>query len=186
MLVPRSSPRFVLLALAPLSLYAGGCDTCLSGHCHRDVELACMDRERVTVTRVIDADTIEVDPPLVLPDGTENEIVRLLCIDAPEISGDEECWGDEATAWMTERVEGRAVTLHFAEDCLDVYGRVLAYLHLRGRNVNLELAREGLALPIHAPFDDYACCAEVLTAAEGARDQGRGGWGACSGDPWEL
>jgi micrococcal nuclease len=173
-----------LLALA-LALYSG-CGTCMQGTCFRDVEQACMDSARVTVARVIDGDTIEVDPPLTMPDGSENDTVRLLCIDTPESTTEVDCWGPEASEWMTERVEGRTVTLHFAEDCLDIHGRVLAYVRHGGTNLNLALAREGLALPIGAPFDDYPCCAEILTAAEQARDLGLGGWGACSGAPWEL
>ncbi len=147
--------------------------------CLLDVEEPCRESLEVTVLEVVDGDTIDVDPAVELPDGTTGRF-RLLCIDTPETYGGSECYGAEASERLRELVEGEIVTLHFDRDCWDIYDRGLAYPELDGELLNVELARQGYALPIEEYFADYACCAEVQAAADEAAQAGAGGWGACS------
>jgi len=167
-------------------LGTAGCCGWGDHHCFKDVVEPCRESLEVTVVEVIDGDTFDVEPPIELPDGSSVDRVRLLCVDTPETSGDSECYGHEARDWLAEKLEGEQVTLHFAEDCLGIYGRALAYVQFGHRLVNLELAQEGYALPIDEWFADYACCDQIRTAVEQAQADELGGWGECSGSPWEY
>ena len=127
------------------------------------------------VTRVVDGDTIEVQI-----DG-ETEDVRYIGVDTPETVKSEEpvqCYGPQASRFNHRLVEGERVRLVFDEERRDVYGRLLAYVFLSGRFVNVELLRKGLARTLTIPPNDrYARRFERLEVAV-ARG-GRGLWSAC-------
>jgi endonuclease YncB( thermonuclease family) len=133
------------------------------------------DTQQVSVTRVVDGDTIEVSPQV---EGTTD--VRLIGVDTPEVFGVEEPCGPEASAFTTERLEGQDVTLEFDEDRLEdsLNGRALAYVwvsDLGGELFNETLVREGLARVLTvAPNDKYE--ERFLAAESGARDEGLGVW----------
>ena len=170
----KCSPTLLLV----VTLHAG-CNRCWT-----DVEAPCLEPTTVTVTRVVDGDTFDVEPALVMPDGSTVDRVRLLCVDTPELSGGE-CYGTEAKDWLTERIEGRELTLFFSEECLGTYDRALAYAKLGGDLINVELARQGYALPMDEWFSDSPCCDEVDQAVQEAQADGAGGWGVCGGGyPW--
>lgn len=79
-------------------------------------------RERVTVRRVIDGDTLDL---------TDGRRVRLLGLDAPEagFNGKEsQPWSEESTNWLRERIEGRDVTLRIGDEEKDRYDRTLAWI----------------------------------------------------------
>lgn len=156
----------------------GGCSDCT-----REVTDPCHESVAVTVSRVVDGDTLDVEPAVELADGSAVERIRLLCVDTPETG---ECYHDEATDFLRSRVEGREVTLDFSRDCSGDYGRVLAYVHVGTSLINVEVAEEGFGMLIHPPYDDYPCCDEVEMAARRAFEDGVGGWDACSGSPWQL
>ena len=74
------------------------------------------------VYSVIDGDTIKVET------GRGMERVRLIGIDAPEVdhSGpDDECYGEEATEFLEERINEKLVWLTFDSECDDHYDRTL-------------------------------------------------------------
>jgi endonuclease YncB( thermonuclease family) len=100
--------------------------------------------QQVSVTRVVDGDTIEVSPQI---EGTAD--VRLIGVDTPEVFGGEvQPCGPEASDFTTEHLEGQEVTLEFDEDRVDSYDRALAYVWvpvLDGELFNETLVREGLA-----------------------------------------
>jgi len=84
----------------------------------------------VTVERVVDGDTIEVNPPL-----SWTEDVRLLGVDTPETvdPGEPvEPYGPEASAFTKRQLEGERVTLIFDQEKRDQYGRTLAYVRISG------------------------------------------------------
>ncbi|MFH1467405.1 MAG: thermonuclease family protein [Pseudomonadota bacterium] len=161
------------------ALLCGACDLCW-----QQVEAPCHEPFETTVVRIVDGDTLEIDPPITMDDGAEIDRVRLLCINTPETHGTPACYGEEAAAWMATRLEGVTVTLYFAEDCTDTYQRALAYVKEGPGLVNIELAELGYALPIDEWFADQPCCDEVVAAVDQARADGVGGWGACAGYPW--
>jgi micrococcal nuclease len=90
-------------------------------------------REVFSVSRVIDGDTVEL---------SNGERVRLLGINAPEL---EEPFGEDAKNFLATLVEGKAVSLETDLREKDEYGRKLAFLFIEGRNVNVEVVRNGMA-----------------------------------------
>jgi micrococcal nuclease len=130
------------------------------------------------VTHVVDGDTLDVD----LPSGEER--VRLLGIDTPEsVAPDQpvECWGHEATAFLTELVPvGTEVRLERDAEARDRYGRLLAYVFrvTDGLFVNEAVlaagAAETLSIPPNTAYADH-----LATASAAARTAALGLWSAC-------
>ncbi len=99
----------------------------------------------VTVTRVVDGDTIIV----AMPGGTEK--IRLIGINTPETVDPRksvECFGKEASRRTHELIEGRTVRIEADAKAgdRDKYGRLLRYIYLTdGTLVNESLIRDGYA-----------------------------------------
>jgi endonuclease YncB( thermonuclease family) len=126
---------------------------------------------RAVVARVHDGDT------LTLASGAK---VRLVQIDAPELESD--CYGRAALqALVALAPVGTRVTLVTdpALDERDAYGRLLRYVFVGGRNVNVELVREGAASPYFFRRARGRYANELLDAVAAARRAHRGYWGAC-------
>ena len=123
------------------------------------------------VAHVIDGDTIE------LVDG---RVIRLVQIDAPEKGA--ECYGDAASA-LTRRLlpPGTEVRVEQdpALDRADRFGRKLAYVWKGDEDVNVTLVREGAAGVWFFDGRRGRHANELLHAAERARAQEKGLWGAC-------
>src|SRR3954451_22120022 len=85
------------------------------------------------VVRVVDGDTVVL---------TEIGKVRLIGIDTPEVYGQQECFGQEASAFAKRELPpGREVTFRLGVESRDRYGRALAYVWLGdGRMFNELLA----------------------------------------------
>ena len=84
------------------------------------------------VERVIDGDTIDIG----------NNSVRLLGINTPER---EEFYYSEAKEFLEQEVLNKNITLEFAGERYDKYGRVLAYIFLNYTNVNVKMVENGFA-----------------------------------------
>jgi micrococcal nuclease len=127
--------------------------------------------EGSVVAHVIDGDTIE------LVDGRR---VRLVQIDTPEKGS--ECYGDESSA-ATWRLlpPGTEVRIEQdpALDQVDRFGRKLAYVWKGDEDVNVTLVREGAAGVWFFGGRRGRHATELLRAAERARAQEKGLWGAC-------
>jgi len=129
--------------------------------------------ERATVAYVNDGDTLRT---------TRGARIRLVQIDAPELHTD--CYGKAALAALRRLAPaGSRITLVRDPDldATDRYGRLLRYVVVGGRNVNLELVREGAASAyfFHGDLGRYA--RDLLTAVTEAQAARRGYWGACPG-----
>src|SRR5688572_7512722 len=131
------------------------------------------------VTDVVDGDTIEVQ----LPDGSEED-VRYIGIDTPEsVKPDSpvECGGPEAARQNERFVGGRHVLLKFDAESRDDYGRLLAYVYIRGKEdvlVNARLVELGFARTLE--IEPNTSLAKLFNALETeAGREGRGLWGNC-------
>ncbi|SMO54355.1 thermonuclease family protein [Halorubrum cibi] len=144
----------------------------------------------VTVTRVIDGDTIEVE----FPNG-ETDTVRLLGVDTPETSLDTVSpgkfegipetaagrrhlyqWGEEATRHATDDLADEEVRIALDEeaDRRGGFGRLLAYVYVDGENFNEGLLSNGYA----RVYDSSFSMREEFDAAErDARERSVGVWG---------
>lgn len=103
--------------------------------------------EPVTVTRVVDGDTVVVTGA----DGKE-EKVRLLLIDTPESVHPEkepQFFGKDASEYTKSRLEGASALLEKGKPEKDKYGRTLGYIWLKnGANrvsFNEMIVRDGYA-----------------------------------------
>jgi micrococcal nuclease len=156
--------RSVLLLALALALTACGTNT-------HPLATASNSTHPATVTRNTDGDTLWLS-------GIGK--VRLIGIDTPEIHGQPECFGRQASAF-TARVlpPGAHVRYRLGVDPRDRYGRALAYLYLQdGRMFNELLVERGYATPLTIPPNvDYAD--RFVKAARRAREANRGLWRAC-------
>lgn len=127
------------------------------------------------VERVIDGDTIEARI------GSRSEDVRLIGVDTPETvkpGVPVQCFGPPASHFTHRLLEGKRVRLELGVEPRDVYGRLLAYVHLGKRFVNAILVRRGLARTLTIPPNDrFAPLLRRLELAAARR--GRGLWGRC-------
>ena len=127
--LPKKSKKEILLLIFLIVLLFSLNYSFLNGL----VENFLQNRESAFVIRIIDGDTIEIGG---------GEKVRLLGIDAPEKG---EKYSIEATKFLEEEILNKTVELEISRKKYDRYKRILAYIYVRGKNVNLELVENGLA-----------------------------------------
>ena len=122
--------------------------------------------ETARVSRVIDGDTIEVTL------GGETQRVRLLLVDTPEVHGGKECYGPEASAYVSSLLaEGSELRLERDVTDVDFFGRLLRYVYLAdGRMLNELLVEGGYATVYRFPSD--VLHEQRLRDAEGPRPRG--------------
>ena len=130
---------------------------------------------RAYVERAVDGDTIEARI------GGRLEDVRYIGVDTPETVKPDtpvQCFGPRASAFNHHLVEHHWVRLVFGVERRDVYGRLLAYVHLGRRFVNASLVRRGLARSLTIPPNDRFAPLFRRLELHAAR-AARGLWGAC-------
>ena len=137
----------------------------------------------VLVVRAVDGDTLEVEI-----EG-RREDVRLIGVDTPEtVKPDEpvQCFGPQASAFTHRVADGRRARLVFGVERRDVYERLLAYvqlgdrpLELDRRSLNATLLRRGLARTLTIPPNDRFAERFARLELRAAR-AGRGLWRACA------
>ena len=147
------------------------------------------DNETVTVTDVVDGDTVDVR----YGNGS-TDTVRLVGIDAPETYGsnrprywegvpsdyfgsrclDDE--GEDASAFLTDQLEGETVTLRFDDqtDRRGDYGRLLAYVYDDGEDYNYKLVHTGQAQVFN--YSGFTKVDRYDTAQAAAREVNRDVW----------
>lgn len=143
-------------------------------------DVACAVPVLARVDYAVDGDTFYATPE----DGGARLDVRIIGVDTPEIEHDDpaECYGDEAFAWTSGQLEGNLVWLTFDAECVDIYGRTLAYVFRDDTEAGFfdrALARNGYATELTIePNDTFS--ADIREDVRAARDEGRGMWSACS------
>jgi len=137
----------------------------------------------VTVSRVIDGDTIEISPAV---NGLKD--VRLIGVDTPETvdpAEGVEPYGPQASAFAKREISGRRVRLEFDQERMDQYGRLLAYVYAGGTMFNEELVANGYAQAY--PYPPNTAHAGLFAAAQRrARAAGLGIWGLSTAQKCEL
>lgn len=94
------------------------------------------------VVRVVDGDTIKVDI------NGEEATVRMILVDTPETKHPDkpvQPFGQEATDFAVETLEGEDVALELDVSERDRYGRILAYVWIGDKMFNEMLLERGLA-----------------------------------------
>jgi micrococcal nuclease len=131
----------------------------------------------VTVTRVVDGDTIDISPSV-----KGRSRVRLIGMDTPEVYFGTQPYGPEASAFAKRELDGQEVKLELDVQKIDPYGRLLAYVYLPdGSMFNETLLEEGYAqvatFPPNVKYVD-----RFLEAQREARAANRGLWGLSAGE----
>lgn len=143
--------------------------------CTYESPTAAPEASTFTVKRVVDGDTIVVEP---------NTTVRLLEIDTPETVHPQkpvECFGPEASARTKQLLHaGETVRLEYERERIDRYGRDLAQVFRQsdGLHINASLVQDGYAkVTVYKPNNAYETQFRKLEAD--ARKNHRGIWGSC-------
>jgi micrococcal nuclease len=155
-----------ILALSLLALIAG----CVS--LAPTTTTSPVPKTQITVTRVIDGDTIEVDIA-----GTIYA-VRYNGIDTPELTDKRPeiyALAQEATQYNRQLVEGKIVRLEKDVSETDKYGRLLRYVYVDDIFVNAELVRLGYAQVVTYP-PDVRYQDLLLQLQKEAKEASRGLW----------
>ncbi len=120
----------------------------------------------VTVTRVIDGDTVDVCCP--------EARIRLLGIDSPE--SDEPLF-DEAKVFAEQLADGQSVRLEKCIEEADRYGRLLRHIFVDETHVNREMVSAGLATAYEFSLELNPCYVAELRADQAeAQSAGLGMW----------
>lgn len=126
----------------------------------------------VTVTKVIDGDTIRI---------STGETIRLIGIDAPESRNAfkkvKEPFGKKSKQYLTDLLLNKQIRLDYDVARRDRYGRTLAYVYLMDSTfVNEKLVREGYATVMTVP-PNVKFAERFVKAQREARSSNRGLWG---------
>lgn len=127
---------------------------------------ALTEKEIVTVSRVIDGDTIEL---------TDGRIVRYIGVDAPDAG---KCFSRSATKVNQVLVEGKKVALEKDRSEVDADGRLLRYVWVGKTLVNERIVAEGFAESV-AVTPDFRYNGQIYNAHRSAREQNLGLWNVC-------
>jgi micrococcal nuclease len=131
--------------------------------------------ETVTVTRVIDGDTIVID---------SGEKVRLIGVDTPETVDPKRpdgCFGKNASEFTKSQLLGKSVRLEKDVSETDKYKRLLRYVWINDVMFNELLVRQGYAQVSTYP-PDVKYQDKFLAAQKEARNEKIGLWNECFGD----
>lgn len=164
--VARGLPVFPVIVAALLGSIGWGWYT--GGHVTAPIP--------ATVIHDVDGDTVIAR----LADGTV-EKVRLLGVDTPEVVDPRkpvQCFGHLASEFTRSQLVGRRVTLEFDAEPRDKYGRLLAYVIVKGHRFDDELLARGYARFLVIPPNGSHARA-MLRAELAARTARRGLWGEC-------
>ncbi len=129
-------------------------------------------REVVTVTKVVDGDTIEI---------SGGRKLRYIGINTPETVDPRrpmQCYGKDASNRNKELVLGKQVELEKDISETDKFGRLLRYVYVGERMINEQLVQEGYAYASSYP-PDVMHQELFATAQKKARVENRGLWASC-------
>jgi micrococcal nuclease len=133
----------------------------------------------VTITTVIEGDTVDVN------DAGAVYRVRALGIDAPDVTGQAQCWGAEAAEYARRTLTGLRVQLVTdpTQHDVDQWGRKLRYILLPdGKSYSVLATAAGAAWSAVTETPPDPADAEIITAEQTAKTGRVGLWGPpCNG-----
>lgn len=123
------------------------------------------------VSKVVDGDTIRL--------GNGN-YVRLLQISAPELNKGH-CYAKESQSTLASLISGSKVKLEAdpVTRNLDKFNRLLRYVFVKDRNLNLEMVKIGAASPWLYDRQRGKYAEKLIAAGEAAKARNLGLWAAC-------
>ncbi|MFV0394674.1 MAG: thermonuclease family protein [Coprobacillaceae bacterium] len=124
------------------------------------------ERYEVTLVKCIDGDTARFNV-----DGEET-VVRFLYIDTPESTKEVEPYGEEASAYVSERLTNAnkiVLETNLDGDQYDKYDRMLAWVFVDGDLLQVDIAKNGYVEKFYDYGYDYTYKDEVIKADEEAK-----------------
>ena len=103
---------------------------------------------RAEITRVIDGDTVVADVDLGMGIWQHDLRLRLFGINTPELHGADREAGQQAKAWLVSRLKNSVIMVQSHKDRTGKYGRYLATVFADGEDVNAEMLRLKLGVPM--------------------------------------
>jgi micrococcal nuclease len=97
------------------------------------------------IRSVYDGDTIRADISLGFGIYINNQKIRLLNINAPEVRGKSKESGRKSRDYLRERILGKKVIIKTHKDKQGKYGRWLAEIFINGENINNTMVKLGYA-----------------------------------------
>lgn len=126
------------------------------------------------VTKVIDGDTLVVD----LHD--RETTIRLIGVDTPETSDPDEdkncAYGQTASQYLKDRLEGEYVDIEYDMDTKDSYGRTLAYIYIGNEMLNETLIKNGYGVYSSFTSDTHRYDSRFIQAQKYAQENKLGMW----------
>jgi micrococcal nuclease len=149
-------PRYKFLLIGLLALFLGVVPTSTAG---------------IQVLRIYDGDTLTL---------VTEERVRLVQIDTPELSP-AQCYGIEARDVLRELIGSSDISLvkEAVAGDKDSKKRLLRYVIVDSKNLNLELVKRGVAAPWFYKGQKGKYSKELMEAAQSAKKNKIGLWKAC-------
>ncbi len=131
-------------------------------------------KKELYVLRVIDGDTVEL---------SNGQMLRYIGIDTPEVhdkigstwSYNPRPYGKEAMEFNRKLVGGKKIRLEFDVQKKDKYNRLLAYVYVEDKMINLEMIKKGYAMIYTFP-PNVKYVEEFLKAQRFARENKEGLW----------
>lgn len=174
--------RFLLLGLVCLAVVASCANKQHQGAGSSQSQRSTAKATEATISKVTDGDTIHVKI------NGQDKTVRLIGIDTPETHKPGvkvECGGKEASANMVRLAPIGAkarLTPDPDQDTTDRYGRMLAYVSVNHRTLQLEQVYDGWA-EVYVYQGKPFSRVDSFRRAEGvAKRAHRGVWKSCDGD----
>jgi len=106
------------------------------------------------VQSVYDGDTCRVDIDLGLGVWIRNEKLRLIRINAPEMTGTNQALGIAARDYLRDRIAGREVIVETVKDQRGKYGRYLAEIWVQQKECWINV-NDALVSANHAVYQEY-------------------------------
>ena len=135
------------------------------------------DQGSATVVRVLDGDTVQVQ----FGDGFK-PIVRLLGINAPDVTTPARCWATQATTALSNLLPvGKIVDVlkDRTQANVDPYGRLLRYVVADYTDVSRRQVRSGNARVYLFDGEPFKYLTDYRKVQKQAKSHGRGLWGGC-------
>ena len=171
-------PAQLAMAAAAALLAACGVKTALSAG--PEPTTGEQTRTEAVVVSIVDGDTLHARTP----GGHDLGRIRILGIDAPEVAhppDPAECYADTATDTLSDLAPVGSTVVLVSDPTQadqDSYGRLLRHVDHDGDDVALELLTAGAARLYHTE-PGIERSEAYKSAAETARERGRGLWGHC-------
>ncbi len=140
-----------------------------------DIEKKDLTGTGIYVSSVIDGDSLRIKYQ------GKTQTVRLLGIDAPESNKTRyrhlECFWTEAKIYLKKLIDKKRITFEFddSQNQRDLYGRLLAYVYLEDKFINLAMIEDGYAKE-YTYKTTYQYQSEFKQAEQSAQEQQFGLW----------